>query len=204
MIKTKSLLQLAASLLAIGTAGGLLGVAYAVQHEIEPSPTATTTLVMHQSVLARDITVYARAADAIVIGTVKDVHAPRFQPGVRFVERSAIVDVTEEIKGSFPDGTVTVALPGGTAQGLTVLVEDSAELAAGERVLLFLGTNTANEYVIFAGPLGKYALDGRDIATSPGDFKMPLAELQSEIFEALDLKPDAELGIPSDVRPRLR
>ena len=145
-----------------------------------------TTVFVHDTVLARNIPLFSHEASGIIVGTIHAIGPARWSPDHATVEREVMVDVEEDLKGDFQSSQVVVAVEGGSVPGRTVLVGEGVGLEQGEHVLLFLGRNTRGEFVVFAGPVGKYLIDDAGVVTSVGEFSMSLTELENQIFDALE------------------
>lgn len=129
---------------------------------------------------------YSEGAVAIVIGEVKTLVDHPNNSGIPFtrIVLDAEVEVDEVLKGDFQTNTVTVMMIGGRMDGDTT--EDGVILKPGEKVLLFLGTDESNNYVVFAGSAGKVVIDENNNAMGEPVFSMSLVELKSKILDALD------------------
>ena len=141
---------------------------------------------VHSIVITRDINVYTQSADAIVVGEVVEVSDPYFREGTQMIQRDVMVNVDEVLKGDEDMTDVTLIVEGGQIGRKRVIMEDGVRLTEGEKVLLFLGTNSDDEYVVFAGPYGKYLIDENDEVSSIGDFVMALDDLKAEIADDLE------------------
>lgn len=176
-IKSKKLLVL--TMFACLVMGGLL--VKPIHSFIYPSVS-----FMHSVVIARDINLYIQSADAIVVGEVNEVSDPYFLQGTKMIQKDVIINVSEILKGDNDITDVSVVVQGGQIGRKKIIVEDGVQLREGEHVLLFLGTNSENEYVVFAGPYGKYLIDENNTVTSIGDFAMDLDDLKAEIKDSLE------------------
>ncbi|MFA4815580.1 MAG: hypothetical protein WC924_01840 [Candidatus Gracilibacteria bacterium] len=147
---------------------------------------------VQSSYIARDINLYTESVPVIVIGSVAKVGEPYLRDDRGLTSQQNIqIRVEEVLKGDLSISNLSILIEGGQ----TVLVkdeqkgvvsgDDSAFFTIGENVLLFLGTNSYGDYVVFAGPNGKYLIDEQNTVTSIGDFEMPLKELRAKINAAL-------------------
>ena len=149
-------------------------------------PTPPSSVVIHDLVVARDISVYAEQSDAVVIGTVVEIGGAHWARDHTMIQREVELSVEQTLKG---DPTVTrrqVVVEGGTVGERSVMVEDGVRFTPGERVLLFLGRNARDDLGVFAGAYGKYSIDDQGTAVSVGDYRAPLEDLQDEILDALE------------------
>lgn len=137
-------------------------------------------------IVAPDIRVYTKESAAIVIGEVKEVVDRPNNTGTPFTRSilDAKIDVSEVLKGDPKMSTVTVMMIGGQLENGDN-VEDGVILKSGERVILFLGIDNSNNYVVFAGSAGKGLIDKNNNVTGYPVFTMPLAELKAKIQDAL-------------------
>ena len=88
----------------------------------------------------------ARGASRIVVATVGDITAgyQRNAFGDELIVSHARLKVEERLKGTA--GDVTLALEGGTVNGITLRVSDLPTLAAGERAVFFLTAMPNGEF----------------------------------------------------------
>lgn len=132
------------------------------QKATEPESLPPDTI--NANYIARDISFYTRDASAIIIGTVQTVGDPEVK-----------IDVDEVLKGNFQIGS-----------NVTVFVDkrivDGVSFIPGEKVLLFLGMDNYWHYVVYAGPSGKYLIEGDRVISFP-DFEMSLEDLKNQIKE---------------------
>ncbi len=134
--------------------------------------------------IGRDMDLYARQVDAIVIGKVQNVGAMYFQNNQSLNSRRDIaIEVQEVLKGDLKIGVQNVLLENEQIGGQTV--ENTANFQNDEKVLLFLGKINTGEYVPFAGPFGKYIINSNNDVLGVGDFKMSLEDLKLKILSAL-------------------
>lgn len=144
-----------------------------------------TTIHMHALAIARDIPIYTTMADAIVVGAVQNVGQPYFNDDQTLIQSDVDIILTDVIKGDFDSDELKLVQSGGQIGHKRVLVEDSPRFTTGENVLLFLGTNQDDEYVVFAGAYGKYSIDDYGQVTSLGNFKEPYDDLLADIQKTL-------------------
>lgn len=145
------------------------------------------------SYMARNIKVYSQEAAAIVIGEVRGVGAPylREDRGITS-QQDILIALQEVLKGDLNSKELKVLIQGGqvvfkSKEGEVTFLNEAGEdlFKPGEKILLFVGKTTWNDYVPFAGPYGKYLIDERNNVTSIGNFRMPLEDLKEEIRGAL-------------------
>lgn len=146
-----------------------------------------------ESVIARDINIYSREAAAIVVGKITNVGTPYLREDRGTTSQQDIeIDVEEVLKGNGIGANVKVLIEGGHSVVIdgdkkTIGPESNGDLfVIDEKVLLFIGTNSQNDHVVFAGEYGKYLIDENGNVTSVGDFSMPLIDLKAKIQEALE------------------
>lgn len=179
-------------LAAVAVAGGcvglfLLGFATAPGQEAQEAMT-----VVSSQAIARDIPTYVQEARSVVIGTVADVGQAYEVEGdancETIVQRDVGLKVERVLRGRREPAYLTLAVEGGSVGPHRVVAEDEASFHVGERVLLFVGENTAGDAVVFAGAYGKLAIseDGETVAGNAG-LRRPLAEVVDEILAAPDL-----------------
>jgi hypothetical protein len=128
-------------------------------------------------------------ANAIVIGVVDEVGKPYWQEEGQdenhdLIQRDATLHVEKVLKGEVPI-SLPLVLQGGTLGDTTVITEDEAQLRKGEKVLLFIGTNSDEDYVVFAGRAGKYSIDEDDNVKIDG-VKVHLEDVKADIEDALE------------------
>ena len=100
-----------------------------------------------------------RASKAIVVATA-GTSASRFAPG-GWIETVTEMRVDEAIKGPIdPDDITHVTELGGIVNGLAYVVPGSPRYGQGERVLLFLETNSRGEWCSKNMAVGKFSLAG--------------------------------------------
>lgn len=141
--------------------------------------------------VARDITSYTNQADVIVVGTVREVNDPYITSatGITLLQ-DAQVDVLEVLKGDRNMKNVKVSrladqIEGFSPENISALKGKTGLLKPGEKVLLFLGKDSAGDFVVFGGPYGKYLIDEINGVSGEGDFRMTLDHLKSQIQETL-------------------
>lgn len=143
-------------------------------------------IIVRSLVISKDIPIYTKESAAIIIGTVRNIDFPRWNDDYSMIEREAKVSIDEVIKGDPSWREVSIILEGGDLNGKKIIVEDEADIVAGEKVLLFLGKNSEGKYVIFAGMNGKYIIDSDFEKVSDSEGKvLSLKELKSQISTAL-------------------
>lgn len=88
----------------------------------------------------------ARGAARIVVATVADTVAryERNEFGDDLIVTYAVLDVEESVKG--PAGPATLAVEGGTVDGITMRVSSLPTLAKGERAVFFLNPGPKGEF----------------------------------------------------------
>lgn len=139
------------------------------------------------------IDAYTKNADAIIIGEVKSVTEPYLpKNGSINILQDGQVEIKEVLKGGLNiNSSVKITDLANNSEGFTIKNDISilknyvGLLIPGEKVLLFLGKNSIGDYVIFAGPYGKYLIDGNGNVTGMGNFKMSLEELKTNIKNIL-------------------
>lgn len=158
-------------------------------------PQSTTVDSPNAIFMSRDITTYTQDVDAIVIGDVREVSDPYLKSdrGIT-LQQDAQINIREVLKGNTKMTSLKVGdLAWGITEefspekGVSSLKGKYGLLKPGENVLLFLGTNNWGDYVVFAGPNGKYLIDKDNNVTSIGNFKMSLEDLKAKIKEALKI-----------------
>lgn len=149
---------------------------------------------IHGSYIGRNISTYTQEAAAIIIGEVKEVGKPYVRPDRGYTSQQDIhIDVKEVMKGDPTLKTLKILIEGGHAvaqskNGDIHFISEEEELfKPGEKILLFVGKTSWNDYVAFAGPYGKYLIDQNNNVKGVGGFQMPLEKLKSQIQEALKL-----------------
>ena len=96
------------------------------------------------------------AADAIVTGTVTDVHAARTDAGT--IATYTTIAVASVLKGYVPQATITVRDPGGRIGDEELHLYGSAQYAVGEEVIAFLGQDGEGWLRTSQMALGKFAI----------------------------------------------
>lgn len=144
----------------------------------------------HSTIVGGGIPEYSKMADAIVIGVVEEVGQPYWQETQDeqhdLIQRDATIRVEEILKGETNIIDLTLVLQGGTIGDTSVLAENEAKFKQGEKVLLFIGTNSEGDNVVFAGSSGKYLINQEETeVTSTGNIKMPLDKLIEQIEVSL-------------------
>jgi len=88
----------------------------------------------------------ARGAFRVVVATVTDTSAryERNEFGDELIFTYAQLDVEEAIKG--PQGAATLAIEGGTVNGITLRVSSMPTLSKGERAVFFLTPGRSDEF----------------------------------------------------------
>lgn len=171
---------LGVSLIACLVTGGLF--AKSILSWLYPS-----VVSVHSLVIARDIPVYTHESAAIIVGVVQEVSEPYWGDDHAMVQRDVEIAVDEVLKGDPQMTDVTVTMEGGKIGKERFIVEDAVRFQLDEEVLLFLGVNHEEDYVVFAGPYGKYLIsDDGTVVSSIGDFTMPLDDLKEEILDSLE------------------
>jgi hypothetical protein len=102
----------------------------------------------------------ARGAARVVVATVAETTAryERNEFGDELIVTSAALAVEEVIKGQ--SGPVTLALEGGTVDGITLRVSDLPSLRKGERAVFFLAPGQRGEFEPYRRGQGILKLDG--------------------------------------------
>jgi hypothetical protein len=104
----------------------------------------------------------ARGAERVVVGTVTEVTAAyhRNAFGDQLIVSHARLRVDEPLKGSA--ASVTVAIEGGTVNGITLRVSDLPTIATGERAVFFLTKRPDGEFTPHLRGQGILKLDSTD------------------------------------------
>jgi len=175
---------LSKTLLFGGAIGSALLGAWSVRWFTATADTDGVEVHMHSLVIDRDLAEYARDAELIVVGVVGASGAPYRVPAFErqgtpdSVQHDVSVRVDEVLKGDPTLESVPVAVEGGRVGKMTVLAEDAVELKEGEEVLLFLGVNHRGDYVVYAGPNGKYRVDAGGNAEGFDGFKTTVDDVR--------------------------
>lgn len=108
-------------------------------------------------------------SDAVVEGRVVDVEA-RFRDDHQFVYTYVTIEVDGTHKGQLTTDRIVLEELGGTANGVTAVVDGVPEFEVGERVLVFLEAREDDLYKTYGWVQGKFRLEtdpatGREIAT---------------------------------------
>src|ERR1700694_2909252 len=107
-----------------------------------------------------------RASTAIVLATA-GTSVSRFAPGGG-IETVTEMRVDEAIKGPIEGDVIDVTELGGIVNGLAYVVPGSPAYRDGERVLLFLETNSRGEWVSKNMAVGKFSIvSGRLLRDAP-------------------------------------
>jgi hypothetical protein len=161
-------------------------------------PTTSSTSV-HSLYVARDINEYSKQANAIIIGEVREVSDPYTVEGGVISQQNVTINVQEVLKGDPTMTDIRLLIRGeytahkSERDRVSFVAEEEKNIyKPGEKILLFVGKTTWNEYVPFAGPYGKYLIDENNNVSSIGDFQMPLEELKTEIQKNLKSLPKEE------------
>lgn len=173
----------------VGSLSLFFGFGIYFSKTLQPGLSPKNIISTSSSIIGGGVPVYSKMADAIVIGVVDEVGKPYWQEEAQdknhdMIQRDVTLHVEEVLKGNDMEG-LTLVLQGGTIDDTEVIAGDEAKLRKGERVLLFVGTNADEEYVVFAGAAGKYLIDADDNARNI-DTKMPLEDLKADISDALE------------------
>lgn len=101
----------------------------------------------------------ARGAERVVVATVADTTAnyQRNQYGDNLIVTHAHLVVEEAIKGG--NAPATVAIDGGTVNGITLHVSSLPSLSRGERAVFFLSPGPNSEFVPYLRGQGILKLD---------------------------------------------
>lgn len=107
----------------------------------------------------------------VVTGEVKETKSQWADNGKAIVTIATIV-IDEVVKGRSDTKTIQVKCEGGEVDGIGMRVSDSAELAGGEKVFLFLNhghqKSDSAEYEIVGKAQGKYTIGKDNIARKKG------------------------------------
>lgn len=113
----------------------------------------------------------AKQSGLVVTGEVKETKSQWADNGKTIVTIATIV-IDEVVKGGRDTKTIQVKYEGGEVDGIGMRVSDSAELASGEKVLLFLSLGHQKsenaEYEIVGKAQGKYTIGKDNIARKKG------------------------------------
>jgi hypothetical protein len=130
-------------------------------------------------VLEMSLKELSRRADRITIGTVSELES-RWEPD-GLIATYATIRPEEHLKGRMMAGDLTVRVPGGTVDGITLQVSDTPRFALGERVLVFLQTDEHEVYRSVGQLQGKHTVrDGRVVERDA-----PLPSIKREIQRVL-------------------
>ena len=117
----------------------------------------------------------ARGAARVVVATVAETSARRERNefGDELIITHAQLSVDEAVKG--PAGPATIALEGGTVDGITMRVSDLPSLKKGERAVFFLAPGSGGEFQPHLRGQGILKLDKDDRVP---DSSLTLAEIR--------------------------
>ena len=130
-----------------------------------------------------DIDSRARKSAAIVVATVTEVEAGRFDVnpfGDRLIVTRAWLRVEEVVKGR-PQQVIALDLEGGTVGDLTLQVSDMPAMRRGERAVLFLDAGRNGAFAPNGRGQGVLKLAGERVSNS----SLTLADLKTRIRAAL-------------------
>jgi hypothetical protein len=118
-------------------------------------PTFAATFVVPDD---RDL---PKRADAIVVGTAIDSYAQWSADGG--VETLTVFSISEVIKGDVSP-TINIVEPGGSIDGVTVVIAGVPQFASGEKALLFLRKTGTDRWAVADLAVGKFTAvaDGSD------------------------------------------
>jgi hypothetical protein len=118
-------------------------------------PTFAATFVVPDD---RDL---PKRADAIVVGTAIDSYAQWSADGG--VETLTVFSISEVIKGDVSP-TINIVEPGGSIDGVTVVIAGVPQFASGEKALLFLRKTGTGRWAVADLAVGKFTAvtDGSD------------------------------------------
>jgi thrombospondin type 3 repeat protein/matrixin len=182
-------------------------VALAALCLLGPAAHATTFVNVTERMLAR-------AADAIVVGTVGSIETVAGRDGA--IDTLVTVDVEQELKGRL-GARVTLKQPGGRVGGRALWIAGSPRFATGERQLLFLSAHADGTARTTAFGMGQFVLrphrhtgatfaerhvDGLVVGARPLHH-VPLARLLRTIARAVatdgDAAPRPLLSVPPEL-----
>lgn len=127
----------------------------------------------------------ARQAEIVAVGTVTSV-VSEWNENHSSIRTRVDLAVSEFLKGSNADKSLSLVIPGGEVDGVGELYSHMPRFQANEEVFVFARKDTRGIYRVAGGSEGKYSLQ-RDGVTGKlsvaGD--KPLDELRSSIKEAL-------------------
>ena len=110
-------------------------------------------------------------AELIVTGNVEDTSS-QWTPDKKSIMTTAVISITEIIKGKTVEKKIQVMYPGGEVGDIGMMVTDEAPLRKGERVLLYLATENkfsgGSAYRISGRAQGKYTIGDDLIARKQG------------------------------------
>lgn len=124
-----------------------------------PSSSVASVVYNHGLRVRKDIKQFTKDADCIVIGKIESIGKAYRNKADSIVYRDAVLHVENYLKNPQQTDQLTVKLYGGKIGGKEFIWEHQPEFNVGESVLLFLGTNTAKEFVVYAGDYGKFTID---------------------------------------------
>jgi hypothetical protein len=98
-----------------------------------------------------------KRADAILVGTVLDSYPQWSADGG--VETLTVFSIGEVIKGNV-SSTINIVEPGGSIDGVSVVVAGAPRFASGEKALLFLRKTGSDRWAVADLAVGKFAFVG--------------------------------------------
>jgi hypothetical protein len=154
-------------------------------------PDKTDSIIMFHDFADWNIADYTRNSTAIIIGRVREVgdvrevinnNTPRFYQDVTF-------DIEEVLKGDPKIKSMVLITPSNPQiipkdRNYAIFAEDPISFHPGEKVLAFIAKDEDGLYVPFLHPSSKFLIDKNNNASN-NKFKMSLAELKTQIQEAL-------------------
>jgi 5-hydroxyisourate hydrolase-like protein (transthyretin family) len=127
---------------------------------------------------ATEFEVLADAADSVVVGQV-DSQVSRWNEEHTRIFTYVTVQVEDSLKGAINDRTITIAVPGGKAEGITQVVSETPSFNNGERMVVLLSRLEDKTYEVYGFNKGKYTLGKANL----NEGKTTLEDLASQIRE---------------------
>jgi len=143
-------------------------------------------------VLPLDVRDLTRAADQIVIGDVIDVQS-NWNAAHDLIESRVVVRVDDYLLGG-GSGTVTLTIPGGTVDRLSLHVSVLPELQIGDHVLLFLDQEASR---LVGAYQGAYLTDGTSVVRMGAGCRRTVPQTQRPLSAMLE---DIQAALGPQVR----
>lgn len=130
----------------------------------------------HAIMIKLDTPTLVRESDDVLMGRVTAMES-QWDDTEQYIYTYVTVAVDMNMKSIVSGPLITIKVPGGEANGMTLIVSDTPHFEVGQEVVVFVTEDETGSYEVFGAAQGKYTV----LAGKVLEMEMPLDHFLSEI-----------------------